>query len=520
LQETSSLAGFQYFLQINNNMDFLDPRKTRAHSIRLVIGYVLVAIAIALGTIILVYGAYGYGVNTKTGDIVQNGLLFVDSKPGGADIYLNNKFINSATSARLVLPAANYDLTLKKTGYRSWSRKFTLDEHTISRYVYPFLFPNKPVTASLKSYAAAPPLLTESPDRHWLLVQEPQTTAKSVGFDEFDTGDLTKPAVVLELPASVLTNSALGGNVLEEVEWSTDNNHLLLMHVFQGGSEFIVLDRNDPTKSFNVNKLFGVEPSQVALRNKKADQLYIYQQDGGSVSIGDVNNGVVDTPILRHVLAFKPYGLNIINYITAANVPEGQAQARIWNNGRNYALYSFNAGDKYFIDTAAFNDHTYFIAGSNKADRINLFKDPLKDIQNPAVGKALPMLALQVAGATKVSFSDNARFIALEGGQNFSVYDLETDNHYQYSLQTPLTANLQWMDGHRLIGASNGSVFVTDYDATNQQSLVPTLTPLGGFFSRDYNQLFTLAQNTDTSGVVLERVDMRAGADLPKNPNQ
>src|SRR4051812_44926783 len=174
-------------------MDFLDPRRFRKHKIRLIVGYILIAIAIALGTIVLVYSAYGYGVNTKTGDVVQNGLLFVDSKPGGAAIYLNNKSIHQTTSARLVLPSSDYDLLLKKNGYRPWERKFTLDEHTISRYFYPFLFPVKPFTATLKSYSSAPPLFSETPDRHWLLVKLPQSATETISFDEFDTGDLTKP---------------------------------------------------------------------------------------------------------------------------------------------------------------------------------------------------------------------------------------------------------------------------------------------------------------------------------------
>src|SRR5260221_190217 len=102
-------------------MDFLDPKKRRAYHIRLIVGYILVAIVIGLGTIIIVYGANGYGINTKTGQIVQNGLLFVDSKPGGAEIYLNNADQHTTSSARLVLPAGNYTLTLKKPGYRDWS---------------------------------------------------------------------------------------------------------------------------------------------------------------------------------------------------------------------------------------------------------------------------------------------------------------------------------------------------------------------------------------------------------------
>jgi hypothetical protein len=114
-------------------MDFLDPRRKRFNLLQLFAGYILVAIAIGLGTIILVYAAYGYSVNTKNGNIVENGLLFVDSQPGGAKIYLNNKSINSNTSARLVLPAGDYSLKLARDGYRDWTRKFTLDEHSVAR---------------------------------------------------------------------------------------------------------------------------------------------------------------------------------------------------------------------------------------------------------------------------------------------------------------------------------------------------------------------------------------------------
>src|SRR5947209_1217290 len=143
-------------------MDYLDPRKRRAHNYRLVIGYVLLAIVIGLATYIINAGANGYGFNVKTGQIVQNALLFADANPGSAEIWLNGQDKNTRTPARLVLPAANYTLSLKKTGYRDWTRKFTLSEQSVARYVYPFLFPVKPVVSNLKTYATNPGLITES----------------------------------------------------------------------------------------------------------------------------------------------------------------------------------------------------------------------------------------------------------------------------------------------------------------------------------------------------------------------
>ncbi len=72
-------------------MDFLDPKKKRANTIRLYLGYLLVGIAIAIGSYIIYYQSYGYGYNTKTREVIQNGLVFVSARPEAADIYLNGQ---------------------------------------------------------------------------------------------------------------------------------------------------------------------------------------------------------------------------------------------------------------------------------------------------------------------------------------------------------------------------------------------------------------------------------------------
>jgi hypothetical protein len=494
-------------------MDFLDPRRRRAHKYRLIIGYFLVAIVIALGTVILVYGAYGYGINTKTGQIIENGLLFVDSKPGGADIYLNGKAQPSKTAARLVLSARNYNLEIKKDGYHPWQRSFVLDEHSVARYVYPFLWPLKPATIPLKTYPSQPQLVTETPDRHFLLVQLPDSD--SLAFDQYDTGNLAKAPTQITLPRSLLGGTT--GSVFKEVEWSTNNNNLLIDHTFNGGHEFLVLDRNNPDQSFNVNRLFNSDPTEVALKNKRIDQLYLYDQTNSTLQIGDSGKGSLDPPFLKHVLAFKPYGNTLLTYVTDVGAPSGKVAARIWDDGKTYPLYIFNAGQKYLIDAAQFQGHWYYVAGSDTTERINVFKDPIDSVRDPQIGKAIPTIALHAQGATKLSFSNNTRFIGIEAGQTFAAYDLETQESYHYTIQSPLSDVLHWMDGHRWIGLSGGNVFVMDYDHTNQQLLGPSLIPQAALFSRDYNQMITLAPVSSSDSVTLTRIDLRAGKDLPKD---
>jgi len=499
-------------------MDYLDPRKRRYYNVRLIVGYVLVAIVIGLATVIVVYGANGYGFNTKTGQIVENGLLFVDSKPGGAEIFLNGVDKQTATSARMILPAGNYTLTLKKPGYRDWTRTFALNGQSVGRYVYPFLFPVNPKFTNLRTYKTEPGIITESPSRHWLLVENNSLSGQSPVFNQYDTTtlDKTQPAVTqVSLPAKLLTKYSAASK-LTVVEWSTDNNNVLLKHTYPGGSEFIVFDRAKPSESFNVNTTFSVSPDAVSLYNKSVSQLYIYDKTSGTLRLANVSDQTLGQPIIKGALAYKSYAKNLVIYVTANNEPAGRVAAKIWDNGKVYTLFEFKAGRYYLIDLAQYQGDFYYFAGSDAEGRVNIFKNPLNDLTDTATGKAIAFLSLSLPGAAAGSFSDNAQFIGLENGQHFAVYDLQTGDAYNYSVKDPLAANMEWMDGDRYIGESSGAILVMDYDGSNPQRLGSTNLPVGGYFSGNYNHLLTLVPDSKNSGVILQDVDMRAGTDLPK----
>ena len=94
-------------------MDFLDPKKRFRHTLLLYSGYLLIGIAIAIATTVLLYEAYGFGLG-KDGTVIQKGLLFMSSQPSPASIYIDgklnskttNSFVNNYTSEFLfVLPS-------------------------------------------------------------------------------------------------------------------------------------------------------------------------------------------------------------------------------------------------------------------------------------------------------------------------------------------------------------------------------------------------------------------------------
>lgn len=149
-------------------MDFLDPRRRRAHRRRLMIGYALMAVLVAIGTMVVLYQAYGFDIDRKTGTLIQNGIVYVDSKPKGARIFLNEVEQRNSTDTRMVLPAGTYNVRVELENYRHWERTFNLEGGEIERLVYPLLIPNQFVTTDVNQYNLFPGISTQSPDRRWL----------------------------------------------------------------------------------------------------------------------------------------------------------------------------------------------------------------------------------------------------------------------------------------------------------------------------------------------------------------
>jgi hypothetical protein len=494
-------------------MDFLDPKKKRAHRIRLFIGYGLMAIAIAIGTTVLVFEAYGFDLDRKTGEVIQNGLVFVDAHPESADVYLNGE-PKGRTDTRLVIPAGKYTLELKRAGYRSWKRSFTLEGSSIERFVYPFLFPENLKTQDVQLYATTPHMATQSPDRRWVVIQQPGTLTS---FDVLDLSTEATETKTVTLPANLL-HQAGTKHTLEMVEWSTDNRHVLLKHSFDGGFEFVVFDRETPAASINLNAVFNLPISDVALRDKKPDQFYLYDQNGGILRRADAKTAKTEL-LQSSVQAFKPHGSDVILFVTTQGAPAGKALVRIQSGNNLYTLRELPTDKKYLLEVARYDGRWYMAAGSSAEQKVYVYQDPFDALQrsDPARRIPVPVSVLKLDVAPQyLSFSATARFIALQGGSRFAVYDAETDRSSRYDIKLKLdpAQKISWMDGHRFATVSEGKVVVFDYDGINKQTLVaanPAYLPL---FDRDYNNLFAIGPSVVVPGrTALTRTSMKV-----KNP--
>jgi hypothetical protein len=491
-------------------MDYLDPQKQFRHRIILFVGYICVAIAIVIATLVLLYKAYGFGIG-KNGTVIQNGLTFFSSHPSPASIYVNNK-LDAATNTRLVLPEGIYHIKLTRSGYQDWQRTIELDGGSVEHFDYPFLFPKTLVTKKLQSYPAAPGLMTQSPDKRWLLVEQPSNVAN---FDVFDLKNPTKAPTSISIPDNLFAK-ATTGETWQLSEWADDNQHVLLQHAYDGKTEFILLDRAHPEQSLNLNSTLGVNPTKLTLKNKKYDQYYIYDATTSDLQTSSLKT-TSPTPLLQHVLAYQSYGDSTMLYVTDSDAPAGNVLVKLRSGNQISTIRKLPAGTSYLVDLTEYSGVMYVAAGDTAGSKVYIYKDPVGQLASQPNQAVVPAQVLHVPQPNYLSFSPNAQFIVAANGSNFGVYDIENENGYNYTipqaLDTPQT-HATWMDGDRLTLVSGGKLTVFDYDDTNQRTLMTAGSSYLPAFAPDYKYVYDLAPSATAGQFELTQTALLTPNDL------
>jgi hypothetical protein len=501
-------------------MDFLDPQKQKAHARRLAIGYLLIGAVVILATTILLYRSYGFELN-RNGQVVQQGLVFVSSDPNPANLYIDG-LLNGTTNKRVFLDAGQYTFKLDRDGYRPWVRAVTVEGGSVEHFDYPFLFPTTLTSSSVKNYSSTPQLSLQSPSRQWLLAQSPSAFNT---FDEFDLKENQASQVIsneqtISIPETVLTAST-GPQTWSLVEWSTDNDHVILKHTFeedgQTASEYILLDRANPQDSINLTNTLGTNPTTLEFVDKSNYQnYYVYNQSSGTLDTASLS-APAPQPYLSSVLAFFPYTKGNLLYATTQGAPSGKAAIDLLQGGTTYPVTQIAPGSnpataQSLLNFTQYNGDWYVAAGVSSDNKVYVFQDPQTQLQAEPNQAVAPIDILKVNNPNNVSFSSNAQFVEAEGGTSFAVYDAETDKSYTYTMKAPLDSPQSfatWMDGDRLMYVSQGKVIVFDYDSSNEQTLVSAIPGLLPVFDTDYHFLFTYT-SVPASGSTPAQTDLEA----------
>lgn len=491
-------------------MELMDPKRRRRHDIMLFVGYSLIGVAILLITIILIFVAYGFGY--QNGHVIQNGLVFLSSTPNPAQIYINNERYKNDTNTKLILPAGTYNFTLQRDGYRDWTRKVTVDGGTVQSYVYPLLFPDSLTTNTLHDYSLKPIVATQSPDHRWLLVANAATLGS---FDEYDLTAASKQPQSIALPTGLLSSG--NSQSIQVVAWAADDVHVLLLHHYAGNSEYILLNRSQPTQSVNITTTLRLPATGVDLRldSQRYDSYLVLNTKSHALYHISLTAPTL-VPYIAHVLAYAVGGGAIV-YTTPSSTDAGEVETELYNGHSTYTLRHDLAGGAHLLDIASYNGSLYVAVSATRMSTAYIYKDPAQQITNQQLGVAVPQHVLRLKSPTFMAFSPSGQYVVLGGGSRVATYDVDNDEAYTYTLHGPIDApqaHLAWMDGARLDYISSGQVIAVDYDGSNRQVLVPADPHYQVIFDQQYKFMYTFQVSaSDKTHELLTSTSLRTPAD-------
>lgn len=497
-------------------MDFLDPKAKKRHKIRLFIGYALMGTVILTTSAILVFSAYGFDVDRKTGEVIQNGMVFVDSAPDGAEVVFNDKLQGYKTNNRFSLPSAQYSLKIQKQGYRDWNRSFQLDGAEVERFTYPMLIPLNLEPREIQAYNSAPSFSTNSPDRRWAIVSAGNSITEFTEYDlnNLEGADDNPQTKKITLPSNLFTQ-ADGDHSLTLVEWSTDNKHFLVKHNFAGGYEFVIIARDQPNNSININKLLGQNPGSVVLRDKKYDEWYLYTKEGGILQSADTKKSIEQ--VATNVTAFKTHDSDTILYATRSSAEATSQMVKVKQGSDVYDIKEVPVS-ALFLDIAKYDGKWRVVVGVDAEKKTYVYTDPVNELQKKNDKKSIETTTvLRSTGPINwVGFSNNTRFIVAQSGQHFDVYDFEYKERFRYDIENKFDVNtkVEWIDGHRMSARSGEKAIIFDFDGSNKQELVNVSPVAPLIFDRDYTVLYTITKaKSDAAKQAIFATELRLEGD-------
>lgn len=183
----------------------------------------LFTVLIFVTILIVLYGkGYRFGtIQNGKPTISTTGLLVANSKPNGAQVFINGN-LTSATDDTIDLIPGEYVVKIQKEGYFPWEKKVSIRKEVVTK-AEALLFPSAPKLENITSIGVENPVLDPSGRR--IAFRVASQSAKKNGLYVLDMS--TTPLLTLASSAKQLTDDVTALFSNSEYLWSPNGEEIM-----------------------------------------------------------------------------------------------------------------------------------------------------------------------------------------------------------------------------------------------------------------------------------------------------
>ena len=488
---------------------FKKPTK-KQYLIQRIIFSIIAVTALLIIVTLAILSMMGYRLDSDKGRLEQGALLQFDSKPSGADVYVDDSLVSGKTATKQTVVAGVHTVVMKKDGYRDWTRTLNTAAGTLTWLDYTRFVPTKLTVQKVATYQTLTGAKM-SPDNKWALLQEKSDTPT------FQLADLRSSDVkitTLTLPATSYSEADTPDvtHSFSIVSWDENGRYVLLKHIYKDQTEWLVLDSQDQTKVTNITQMFSTGFSDIQFAGTDGKVFYALANDGAIRRI-DLSAETMSRAVVTHAESFTLYDNKIVSYVGIDPSDATKRVAGIYRDGdeNSHVLRSVISPstdmvlkiaittyhDDYYVAIAEDNVVTVLKGGYPSADDTN--NDSLESYAT-----------FEISGSVSaLSFSEDGDYVLAQSGETFKSYEIE---HKRAAAGT-ITVNegdsaptLHWLDEAHLWSNDSGTLVMRDFNGDNAQSIMTIATGFDASLSQSGRYFYGIGK--DDAGYHLQRVKM------------
>lgn len=485
-------------------------RKKKLQNARIIMTNIFMGLSVIGIVFVMMLVAMGYGFDEK-GNFEQSGLIQISSNPKGATVEIDGDTQFSRTDFNKMLSNGNHRVKISKTGYDTWEKTINVDAGLLTRVEWARLFPIETETSAVTTFSNLR-LAEFSSNRKYLFTIEHNSTVGE--YSSLQGEKINSKKVSLHEALNDDSEKILEGSI-ELVAWNESSNKALLVWTRDDKTTWHLVDLENPSKSTNLNKKFGMTFTDIRISNDSASKLWALEN--GNIHIIDMSNQTISGVLVSDVEQFTN-NKDVIGYVSLESDKEhDHRKINIFKEGEkgSTTIHEFEeekpsitiAMGSYWNESwiaYSINNHISVHSGKYPSfDRPS--KDSLKNFLERSL-EYTPNLA---------STNQLGRIVIFTGGVNLTSVDIETRKHFDATTEKEIT-KLNWLDGYLIWEIVDGKVIIRDFDGDNRREILNVNNSHPINITEDNHWLYffvTKEADIDKDGKVKEATEDTAPAD-------